>query len=112
MLNFVSMAAVGLPCENVAMALGPTYTAMQLTFWVITNTTTGFSSLELAPRFYRWGYAWPLHNVIKASHQILFGLYSRMGLNLGVLFAWAGVSTALSRSHAILWDRSNNVQRG
>ncbi len=62
MLNFVGMAAVGLACENVAMALGQPWTAMWLIFWVITNVTTAFYSLDLSPRFYYWGYAWPLHN--------------------------------------------------
>ena len=62
MLNFVGMAALGLACENVAMALGSPWTAMWLIFWVITNVSTAFYSLDLSPRFYFWGYAWPLHN--------------------------------------------------
>ena len=62
MLNFVGMAAMGLACENVAMALGQPWTAMWLIFWVITNVATGFYSLDLSPRFYYWGYAWPLQN--------------------------------------------------
>ena len=62
MLNFVGMAALGLACENVAMALGQPWTAMWLIFWVIINVTTAFYSLDLSPRFYYWGYAWPLHN--------------------------------------------------
>ena len=94
-LNFVGMAALGLACENVAMALGPTYTAMWLTFWVIVNTAASFSSLDLAPRFYRWGYALPLHNVVEASHQLLFNLHSRIGLNFEILFAWVAVDTAI-----------------
>jgi hypothetical protein len=32
---------------------------------------------------------------VEASRQILFGLHSRIGLNFGVLFAWAAVNTAL-----------------
>ncbi len=62
MINFVGMAAVGLSCENVAMALGQPWTAMWLIFWVITNVSTGFYSLDLTPHFYYWGYAWPLHH--------------------------------------------------
>ena len=62
MINFVGMAAVGLSCENVAMALGQPWTAMWLIFWVISNVSTGFYSLDLTPRFYMWGYAWPLHH--------------------------------------------------
>ena len=62
MLNFVGMAALGLACENVAMAIGMPWTALWLIFWVITNVATGFYSLDLSPHFYYWGYAWPLHN--------------------------------------------------
>ncbi len=41
------------------------------------------------------GYAWPLHNIVEASRQILFGLHSRIGLNFGILLAWAAVNTAV-----------------
>lgn len=62
MINFVGMIALGLACENVAMAVGQPWTALWLIFWVISNVSTGFYAIELAPRFYAWGYAWPLHN--------------------------------------------------
>ena len=62
MINYVGMIALGLACENVAMLIGQPWTALWLVFWVITNVATSFYSLELAPRFYYWGYAWPLHN--------------------------------------------------
>lgn len=62
MVNFIGMAALGLACENVAMALGQPWTAIWLLFWVITNVSTGFYNLDLSPGFYRWGYAWPLHH--------------------------------------------------
>lgn len=62
MINYVGMIALGLACENVAMLIGQPWTAIWLIFWVITNVSTSFYSLELAPKFYYWGYAWPLHN--------------------------------------------------
>lgn len=95
MINWVGMSALGLACENVAMLIGQPWTAMWLIFWVITNVSTSFYSLDLAPRFYYWGYAWPLHNIVEASRGLLFGLHSRIGLNFGVLFAWVAVNTAL-----------------
>lgn len=61
MLNWVGMAALGLPCENMAMILGFPWSSLFLIFWVITNVATGFYPIDLAPRFFRWGYAWPLH---------------------------------------------------
>jgi Protein of unknown function (DUF3533). len=61
MLNWVGMAALGFPCENMAMVLGFPWSSFFLIFWVITNVATGFYPIDLAPKFYRWGYAWPLH---------------------------------------------------
>lgn len=61
-VNWIGMIALGLACENVAMIIGQPWTAFWLIFWVITNVSTSFYSITLAPGFYRWGYAWPLHN--------------------------------------------------
>ncbi|TVY46072.1 Nitrosoguanidine resistance protein [Lachnellula occidentalis] len=95
MLNFVGMVALGLACENVAMIVGQPWTAFWLIFWVITNVSTSFYSITLAPHFYYWGYAWPLRNLVDASRTILFDTHSKIGLNFGVLFAWAAVNTVL-----------------
>ena len=95
MINFVGMSALGLACENVAMIIGQPWTAMWLIFWVITNVSTSFYSLDLSPKFYYWGYAWPLHNIVEASRSLLFDLHSRIGLNFGVLFAWVAVNSVL-----------------
>jgi hypothetical protein len=62
MINYVGMIALGLACENVAMVIGQPWTALWLIFWVITNVATSFYSLDLSPKWYYWGYAWPLHN--------------------------------------------------
>ena len=95
MINFVGMSALGLACENVAMMIGQPWTAMWLIFWVITNVSTSFYSLDLAPKWYTWGYAWPLHNIVEASRSTLFDLHSRIGLNFGVLFVWVAINSAL-----------------
>ncbi|KAI1388189.1 MNNG and nitrosoguanidine resistance protein [Hypoxylon trugodes] len=95
MVNFVGMNALGIACENVAMIVGQPWTALWLIFWVITNVSTGFYSLDLAPGFFKWGYAWPLHHIVQASRQILFDLHSEIGLNFGVLFAWAAINICL-----------------
>lgn len=62
MLNFWGMVALGLACENVAMVVGAPWMGMWLIFWVISNVSTAFYDIEIAPAFYRWGYAWPLHS--------------------------------------------------
>ncbi|KAI9803405.1 MAG: hypothetical protein M1833_000924 [Piccolia ochrophora] len=95
MLNWVGMTALGLACENVAMVIGFPWTAMWLIFWVITNVSTSFYEIATAPRFYYWGYAWPLHNIVEASRTIIFNTHSRIGLNFGILFAWCAVNSAL-----------------
>lgn len=61
MLNWVGMAALGFPCENMAMILGMPWSSFFLIFWVITNVSTAFYDLDLAPQFFAWGRAWPLH---------------------------------------------------
>ena len=95
MINFIGMSALGLACENVAMLIGQPWTAMWLIFWVISNVATSFYTIDLAPKFYYWGYAWPLHQVVEASRSTLFDLHSRIGLNLGVLFVWVAVNSML-----------------
>jgi hypothetical protein len=92
-LNFVGMYALGLASENVAMVIGQPWAALWLIFWVITNVASSFYALPLAPDFYRYGYAWPLHHVVEGSRTILFDTHSRLGLNFGVLVAWGAVNT-------------------
>ena len=93
MINWVGMSSLGMACENVAMIIGQPWTAMWLIFWVITNVSTSFYSLDLAPKFYYWGYAWPLHNIVEATRSTLFDLHSRIGLNFGVLFTWVVINS-------------------
>ena len=95
MLNWIGMAALGLACENVAMLIGQPWTALWLVFWVITNVSTGFYSLELAPSFFKWGYAWPLRQIVYASRTLLFSTNDRLGLNFGILAAWVALGSAL-----------------
>lgn len=95
MLNFVGMNALGLACENVAMVIGQPWTAFWLIFWVITNVSTSFYAIPTAPRFFFWGYAWPLHSIVEASRTIIFDVKSRLGLDFGILFAWCAVNTTL-----------------
>ena len=71
MINFFGMCALGMACENVAMIIGQPWTAMWLIFWVISNVSTSFYALDITPKFYYWGYAWPLHNSEFASLPLL-----------------------------------------
>ncbi|CAZ85833.1 unnamed protein product [Tuber melanosporum] len=95
MLNWVGMSALGLASENMSMVLGPPWFALWLIFWAITNVATSFYPLVLAPGIYRFGYAWPLHNIVAASRSIVFDVRNEIGRNFGVLFAWVCVSVLL-----------------
>jgi len=107
------MLALGLACENVAQFVGQPWTGLWLIFWVISNVSTAFYPINVEPRFYYWGYAWPLHQgvylfhfvtvlisntiytVVEGTRCILFDLHNRLGLNFGVLLAWGAINTAL-----------------
>lgn len=99
LLNFIGMAALGLTCENMAMLLSVLsplpFSALFLIWWVIANVSTGFYALELASDFYRWGYAWPLRQIVQGSKTLVFGTKNELRLNFGVLFAWIFVGTLL-----------------
>ncbi|ETI25808.1 hypothetical protein G647_02584 [Cladophialophora carrionii CBS 160.54] len=95
MLNFFGMGALGLACENMAMIIGQPWTALWLVFWVVTNVSTAFYSVELAPSFYRWGYAWPLRQIVYATRTLIFGTNSRLALNFGILGVWMVLGTIL-----------------
>ncbi|KAF2664053.1 MNNG and nitrosoguanidine resistance protein [Microthyrium microscopicum] len=94
-LNFVGMCALGLANENMAMFIGNPWTGLWLIFWVISNVSTAFYDIDIEPHFYYYGYAFPLHSVVEGSRQILFDLHSRIGLDFGILFAWAAVNTTV-----------------
>lgn len=93
MLNFFGMIALGLACENMAMVVGQPWMGLFLIFWVITNVSTSFYDIEIAPGFYRWGYAWPLHSIVEGSRSILFDLHSRIGVDFAILIGWGTVNT-------------------
>ncbi|CAF1539889.1 unnamed protein product [Rotaria sordida] len=48
-------------------------------------------SLELSPRFFRYGYGTPLYHAINGGRHLLFGSYSRFGINVGVFVIYLGV---------------------
>ena len=75
MVNWVGITALGMACENVSMVIGQPWTAMWLIFWVISNVSTSFYEIALEPRFYYWGYAWPLRN----SKSILVFIVLHLG---------------------------------
>ncbi|KAI5274964.1 hypothetical protein E4T47_02041 [Aureobasidium subglaciale] len=57
--------------------------------WVILNVTSTIWPFELAPSFYRWGYALPAHEVWQVLIQIWSGgAVDRLYQALPILFTW------------------------
>jgi Protein of unknown function (DUF3533) len=108
MLNFVGMYPLGLASEDVTIVIGQPWTAMWLIFWVISNVSTSFYPIPPEPRFFYWGWAWPLLQIVTASRTIIFDTYSRLGLNFGILFAWCAMHTVLFPFCCVfMWWKSN-----
>jgi len=83
MLNWCGTMALGLASENAGTLLGSPWFSIWLIFWVISNVCTAFYEITLAPGFFRYGFAWPLHNIVAATRTIVFDTHSRIGLNFG-----------------------------
>lgn len=111
LLNFTGMIALGLASENVTMLIGQPWTALWLIFWVITNVSTSFYEIPLAPAFFRWGYAWPLHNIVKLSRTILFDVPSQTGLNWGILVIWAVINIVFFFPCAVFFRYKNTKDK-
>ena len=62
-------------------------------------------SLELAPRFYRYGYGLPLYHVINGGRHLLFGSHSRFALDVGVLLIYFGVLLIVAVITSTLWTK-------
>ncbi|RCK65891.1 Nitrosoguanidine resistance protein SNG1 [Candida viswanathii] len=100
MVTFLTMWTVGLASELAALMLIPIYPPLLgfwLIFWVIVNITPSFTPIALLPQFYRYGYAMPLHNAFEIYCVIFFNTYKgQFGRNIGIIFAWVVVLTALT----------------
>jgi hypothetical protein len=63
--------------------------------------------------------AWPFFHIVKASSTLIFGTKNWLGLNFGVLLAWAALSYALLpftvwlevRKHKENWGKNRRLQR-
>ncbi|KAK3173516.1 hypothetical protein OEA41_006846 [Lepraria neglecta] len=58
---------------------------------IIVNVSGAFTSFELMPGFYRYGYGFPFYNSIQGARTIIFGTKGHLGVNFGVLIAWMAV---------------------
>ena len=69
--------------------LGP-LAQMALTLFLIINLASSSSNLaiELQNRFYRIGYGLPLFHCFSGGRHLLFGSYTRLNVDIAVLFAY------------------------
>lgn len=97
MFNFLGMSAVGGANENVAIVLFsyfPPALGFWLLFWVISNIAPAYGPIQLCPGFYKYGYAFPIYNVLEASRVVLCNTTKRtLGRHIGVLIAWIAVNS-------------------
>ncbi|KAA8909508.1 hypothetical protein TRICI_004473 [Trichomonascus ciferrii] len=97
MFNFLGMSAVGGANENVALVLFayfPPALGFWLLFWVISNISPAYGPIQLCPEFYRYGYAFPIYNVLEATRVVLCNTTKRtLGRHIGVLIAWIAVNS-------------------
>ncbi|KAK9484658.1 hypothetical protein V1527DRAFT_185770 [Lipomyces starkeyi] len=110
MIMFLGMTAVGGASENMALICVATYPPLVgfwLIFMVISNGSPAFYSIELEPAFFKYGYAFPIHNVANAFKTVLFNTKSNIGLNVGVLLAWIAVNTAFAPVSIWIFERAN-----
>lgn len=92
MTAFITMWAVGAMNEIMAMLaimVNPPLLGFWLLFWVVINITPTYTPLALSPKFFRYGYALPIHNSYEATKVIFFNTSKyQLGRNYGILITW------------------------
>jgi len=93
MLNWITLAAVGLALESIVALLTPEFAPFFLIFWIISNITSSFQPIEAMQQFYRWMRILPFYNAVEGYKVITHATREghRIGLNFGVLIAFAAV---------------------
>ena len=69
-----------------------------LTLFLITNLSAATTNvaIELQNRFYRVGYGLPLYHCFNGGRHLLFGSYTKLNVDIGVLFAYYFGATTLA----------------
>ncbi|KAJ7716402.1 hypothetical protein DFH07DRAFT_355083 [Mycena maculata] len=92
MLTWVGMLACGLALEALATILTVRFVPFFLIFWIISNMSVSGYPLEVLPHIFRFGYAYPFYNISRGVRTIVFSTKNNLGMNFGILIAWAVVS--------------------
>jgi len=86
------MLALGLATEAALTILTPRFVAFFLIPFIVSSVSTCVISDELQPSFYKYGRGFPVSNMSQAVRTIIFDTKNHLGLNFGVLLAWAALS--------------------
>jgi len=92
MLNWAGMLAVGLALEAMLALLTIKGVPFFMILLIISNVSVCFLPIDVLPRIYHYGYAFPFYNISCAVRTILFGTKNQLGLNFGILIAWVALS--------------------
>ncbi|KAJ7040032.1 hypothetical protein C8F04DRAFT_1084500 [Mycena alexandri] len=92
MLNWIGMLACGLALEAMITILTIRFVPFFLILWIISNVSISIFPLQVLPRIYRYGYAFPFYNIQRVVRTIVFSTKNDVGLNFGILIAWVAIS--------------------
>lgn len=97
--------------ESIFTFLGVQWAGYFLPFWIIVNVASSFTSFELMPGFYKYGYAFPFYHAIEGTRTIVFGTKNHLGRNFGVLIAWT-VLGLIGMFVLTVWQLKRNLRKG
>ncbi|PPQ93065.1 hypothetical protein CVT25_011941 [Psilocybe cyanescens] len=92
-VSWIYMLAVGLALESLITVMKQ-FVPFFLIIWIVINVSANSYPIEVLPKIFHYGYATPFYNLSKAIRTIVFGTKNTLGLNIGVLLAWALISCA------------------
>ncbi|ODV95335.1 hypothetical protein PACTADRAFT_50069 [Pachysolen tannophilus NRRL Y-2460] len=98
-VSYLTMSSLGSVNEVVALlcfAFLPPAIGLWLVFFMVLNIAPTFSPIVLCPNFYRYGYAFPIHNSYEAAKVVFNNSYKgQFGRNIGILIAWIVVFNSI-----------------
>lgn len=92
MLTYLGMLAMCLAMEAMITLTGPPGMPFFVLLWIITNLSVTIFPIELLPRVFRYGYAFPFYNLALGMRTVIFGTKNELGRVVGVLLGWIGLS--------------------
>ena len=104
MFNWLSALVFGIIVSLFTINLGVIANTILTIFAILMLAGAALQiSLELSPRFYRYGYGLPFFNIVSGARHLLFGAHSRFGINVGVLVIYFGIFWIFATLTGIFW---------